>query len=306
MFCKSCGAEVKDASARFCEFCGSPVGDAGAAGATQSFSAASAAQALGATPTQGQPVGQQPQFQQPQQPGNSGGKGKRTGLIVGIVVAVIVILGGIGCMAGGSGKASSSSSSTESSSVSSSSAASSSSASSSSSSSSAVSSSSSAGGYNPNAQGGKQTIGNNKTGTLQVPSDWKDRTSDFDSNLVSDTALVYYVDPTSEYTSSALTKFNFAQAIQMRALPTSYAQAAYDLAQNWEAQDIYADVDSEETTFNGHKATIITSTIPEDGLYLCDIVIDRDDNGHSAVVIMTQATPSSMEAVLGYAATWSN
>lgn len=174
---------------------------------------------------------------------------------------------------------------------------------------SSVASSSEVAGESDEATGGltsTQTIGDAKTtGTMEIPSDWKDRSGDYDENLIDDTDLVYYVDPTTEYTSGALSHFSFSQSVEMRVYPASYDMVANDTMSEWEAQGIYDDIDSETTTFNGHAATVMTCTIPEDGVYVCDVAIDRDDDGHATVLIKAQGTPSNIESVLGYVSTWS-
>ena len=192
---------------------------------------------------------------------------------------------------------SSSASSSSSSSKSSSSASSSSSKSSSASSKSSSASTSS-------ASAGMQKMGNASVGYIQVPSSWVDRTSDLDSRTVDSAKIVYYVDPSTEYTSGTFYTYMFSQAIQMAVYPTSYSEIANTVANRLSSGAEYSNVDRKDTTFAGRNATIITSEVPGDGILTCDIVIDRDGDGHAAVDITLQGTPSSIETVLGYASTW--
>lgn len=150
-----------------------------------------------------------------------------------------------------------------------------------------------------------QTIGSSLTGSLQVPSSWENRTSDYRSELVDDTGLVFYVDPSTEYTSGTLGHYSFAQSIELRMYPASYQEAAMNVADGWDIAGYYGAIDSENTTFNGHNATVLTTSIPDDGVYICYIEVDRDGDGNATVEIRCQGTPSTIQTVLGYAGTWS-
>ena len=147
-------------------------------------------------------------------------------------------------------------------------------------------------------------MGNASVGYIQVPSTWVDRTSDLDSRTVDSAKIVYYVDPSTEYTSGTFYSYMFAQAIQMAVYPTSYTEIANTVANRLSSGSEYSNVDRQDTNFAGRNATIITSEVPGDGILTCDIVIDRDGDGHAAVDITLQGTPSSIETVLGYASTW--
>lgn len=187
-----------------------------------------------------------------------------------------------------------------SSSASSSSSKSSSSSSSKSSSSSSKSSSSSSSSVSP----GMQKMGNAAVGYIQVPSSWVDRTSDLDSRMVDSAKIVYYVDPSTEYTSGTFYSYMFSQAIQMAVYNTSYTDIANTVVNRLSSGAEYTNVDRQDATFAGKKAAIITSEVPGDGILTCDIVVDRDGDGRTAVDITLQGTPSSIETVLGYASTW--
>lgn len=158
-------------------------------------------------------------------------------------------------------------------------------------------------GGNTTPQAGMQIIGNNQVGYLQVPSSWVDRSSDYDGSLIIDTGMEYYVDPDSEYTSSALGHFNFSRAIQLRAYDMAYDDVAQQVIASYD-DDLFGDVEYETDSMSGQKCYIVTSSIPEDGLVLVNIVLDRNGSGNSTILFTLQGTPNSIGTVMGYVSSW--
>ena len=306
MYCVNCGAEIPD-NAKFCERCGKPTPNNPAA--SENTPTQQAAQYTAPQQT-GKPIPPQSQDQPiqtgtttpPQQQTQKGGSKALIVIAVVVGVAAVILLAVllVGMLGGGSGGTSATPSSSSSSSASKP-AGSSSAASSSASASTSKSTSSTSSGA---TQSGMQTIGNRSTGTMQVPSNWIDETSTLDPNIVDSTDMVYYADPSSEYTSSAFSHFMFSRAVQMRVYPTSYTDIAQQALTEYNGNPIYSAPDSMETTYNGHSCYLITTTVQEDGLAIGDLVIDRDGDGRAAMRMTFFGTPSTIEDVLGYASTW--
>ena len=137
-----------------------------------------------------------------------------------------------------------------------------------------------------------------------MPSSWIDNTGAYDSNIVDSTEMVCYADPSSSYSSTAFGHTMYSDAIQLRCYATSYSDIAKQCIDSY-GDSTYSKPDSEETTFNGNKCYIITTSVPKDDLYLCNIVLDRDGNGKATVLFTIQGKQSTIETVLGYAASWS-
>lgn len=334
MFCKTCGTEITDENAKFCPVCGTPVSETPAAETqalgdqqptgqqTQVMNTPQPTQQVPPQqPTQQVPPQYAPQQVPPQQPTPK----KNTGRIVAIVVGiVVVVLGAVLLFGQPSGTSDASddaddTTATEPADTDSGDddngkgkdgATSDDGAGTITGGDTADDDSGTSGGTGGDTSGGgtttsMQTIGNGYVGTLQVPSSWQNRASDLPDELVSEYNVVYYADPDTEYTSGALSHFSFAQSIELLGpYPTSYDEAAYNATQALTNEGIYGDIDTEEGTFNGHAATVLTTTIPEDGVYVCYIEAD-DGTGHGTVEIICQGTPSTIETVLGYASTWS-
>ena len=149
-----------------------------------------------------------------------------------------------------------------------------------------------------------QEIGTQKTGYVTVPGTWVDRTSDYDERTVEDTAMVYYVNPDSEYTSGALGHFAFSQSIMMRVYPTSYQEITDSVLAGYEDDDMFGETDSGEYKMGSRSCYLVTTSIPEDGVYICNLIIDRDNDDHACVLMTITGTPSTIEESLAYAATW--
>ena len=144
---------------------------------------------------------------------------------------------------------------------------------------------------------------------MQVPSTWVDRISDMDPRIVDSYGMVYYVDPDSEYTSAAQEGFAFSRAVQMTVAPTSYTDIASQVVDTFKNNAIFGETTTEDISLNGHKATLIATSIPDDNLAMLTIVSDRDGDGHTAVSLAMNCGPlngNSHEEVLAAASTWTN
>lgn len=238
-------------------------------------------------------------------------------LVATILVAAFAVFALAGCTAAGSSSSSASSSesaaSSESSSVASESSAAeadstegSGSANVASAGETATSAASSATSSKPSAN--TQTIGNSSVGYIEVPKSWVDRTSDVDPRMVDSYRTVYYADPDSEFTSAVLGHFAFSRSIEMTNRPTSYTDVAKGIVDKAKADtSTYGDVTTEEIKINGHSAILIATSMPDDNLAMCSIVIDRDGDGRSAVTLAMNCGPldgDSYQEVLQSASTW--
>lgn len=151
-----------------------------------------------------------------------------------------------------------------------------------------------------------QTIGNKKVGFMQVPKSWTDRISDIDPRLAESYEMVYYADPSSEYTSYVQQHFAFSKAVQMSVRNTSYKEIADNVINSFKSDSAYGETTYGETTINGRNAIVVTSSAPDDNQLLCTIVIDRDGDEHCAVSLTLNCGASEQQAaeVLAYASTW--
>lgn len=152
-----------------------------------------------------------------------------------------------------------------------------------------------------------QKMGNGKVGYLQVPATWEDRTSDIDPKTVESYELVYYVDPTSKYSSATLGHDNYAKAIQMTVAPTSYKEIAQGIVDGFKGDTArFGTTEAAEITLGDKNAILITTTMTKDNLQLATIVIDRDGDGHAAVALTMNCgmNATASQEVLQYAKTW--
>ena len=150
---------------------------------------------------------------------------------------------------------------------------------------------------------GTQVVGNDTCGTVQVPSNWENRVTDYDKDIAEDTEMVYYCDPDSEYASKTFGHFMFARAIQLRYYPASYRQVSRQVLESYDDEN-YDEVDSEETTFNGLDCFVINARVKDDNLDVRNIVIDRENQGETTILLTLQGTPSTVDTVSEYASSW--
>ena len=136
---------------------------------------------------------------------------------------------------------------------------------------------------------------------MQIPSSWEDRVSDYDAAIAQGTDMVYFADPESEYSSQTFGHFMFARAVQLRHYGSPYGEIAGQVLGGYD-DGVYSNVDSRETTFNGHNCTIITATVEGDNLEVYNMAIDID--GEATVLLTLQGTPNTVEEVLSYANSW--
>ena len=148
-------------------------------------------------------------------------------------------------------------------------------------------------------------VGRSKTGYVLVPVDWIDRTDqDFRPQQVDASAVTYVVDPTTEYTSAALSHFAYSSSIQLETFPTSYTDKADEYLYNYRGDtENYSDVTIEKDKFSGHDASVV-SCKSIDGVNVTHIVFDKNDDGRSCVAITVNGTQSTNDAILSYVATW--
>lgn len=148
-------------------------------------------------------------------------------------------------------------------------------------------------------------VGRSKTGYVLVPVDWIDRTDqDFKPQQIDASAVTYVVDPTTEYTSAALSHFAYSSSIQLETFPTSYTDKADEYLYDYRGDtENYSDVTIEKDKFSGHDASVV-SCKSIDGVNVTHIVFDKNDDGHSCVAITVYGTQSTNDAVLSYVATW--
>ena len=112
------------------------------------------------------------------------------------------------------------------------------------------------------------------------------------------------VDPTTEYTSAALSHFAYSSSIQLETFPTSYTDKADEYLYDYRGDtENYSDVTIEKDKFSGHDASVV-SCESIDGVKVTHIVFDKNDDGHSCVAITTYGTQSNNDAILSYVATW--
>ena len=141
---------------------------------------------------------------------------------------------------------------------------------------------------------------------MQVPKSWTDRSSDLQSGMIDSYSMVYYANPSTEFTSAAKAHFDFAQSVQMSLRPASYKDVAQTFIDKYKKDGIYGDTTSEEGKYNGKNAIVVSTSVPDDNLMVCTIVIDRDGDGKGAVALEMNcgASQAQAEEVLKYASTW--
>lgn len=151
-----------------------------------------------------------------------------------------------------------------------------------------------------------QKLGSAKVGYVTVPSDWKDVTAEkVDPRMVDSSGLVYLADPTTEFTSGVEGSWAFANSIRLETFPTSYESRADELLYKYRGENgNYGDPSIKKDKFCGHDASVIECDTG-DGVHLTNIIFDKDGGGKACEVLTIYATPSSQDAVKGYAATWS-
>lgn len=151
-----------------------------------------------------------------------------------------------------------------------------------------------------------QRIGSTaKTGTVEVPGGWIDTSRFLDAKKVSEYDIAQYADNTTAYTSKALKGDAYSSSIRIQQYPASYGAVAEQIVKTYEESPLYSSISSESKTFNGHKATVVSSKLTDDNLMLTDIAIDKNNDGKACVLITVQAMPDDFEKVLGYAESWS-
>ena len=111
-----------------------------------------------------------------------------------------------------------------------------------------------------------------------VPVDWVDRTDqDSQPEQIDASAVTYVVDPTTEYTSAALSHYAYSSSIQLEAFPTSYTDKADEYLYNYRGDtENYSDVTIEKDKFSGHDASVV-SCKSIDGVTVTHIVFDKND-----------------------------
>ena len=170
-----------------------------------------------------------------------------------------------------------------------------------------TSASSSAASGSATSSGKTQKIGNPKVGYVQVPASWEDHTNDLGSETIDAYAAVYYVDPSTKYSSTSLGHDSYAKAIQLTVAPTSYKDTANQIISGFKQNtEMFSGTDASEIQVDGKNAILITTLMTKDKLQLATIVIDRDGDGHASVGItmncgMDQAAATE---VLAIAKTW--
>lgn len=158
---------------------------------------------------------------------------------------------------------------------------------------------------NDEANGPIRIVGDaTKTGTLSIPSAWIDTSSLLDPTVVADYDIVQYADPNTRYTSAALNSVAYSSCIRMQQFSASPDDIAKQVVSTYESSDMYGDVTTQKTSFNGHEATIIGSQLTKDNLTLTDIVIDKNGDGKACVLITVQSMPTNIEDALGYTSSW--
>lgn len=157
------------------------------------------------------------------------------------------------------------------------------------------------------ASAGMQRIGNEAVGFLQVPSAWVDRVQDLDPKVAAATQAVYFADPESEYLSGAQSHFAFAKSIQMSVESASYLSVSSRIAATYQGDD-YGETTDESFTVGGRNGVLLVSSIPKDNVNVATIVIDRDGDDKTTVVLtLNCGSMDDVEAateVLSYAAKW--
>lgn len=151
---------------------------------------------------------------------------------------------------------------------------------------------------------GTQSIGNDYVGSMEVGDTWQDATSALDPQTVHDYAAVYYVDPDSQYDSTVLGQASYGRSVTMAAYSTPYDEVKENLIKSYNEDSMYSDVESEETTLNGCDAYLVMASIPDDEVYVFDVLVNKGDG--TTVLITLQTTPDddSVNMVLDYGATW--
>ena len=159
----------------------------------------------------------------------------------------------------------------------------------------------------PQASEGMQRVGNDKVGFLQVPTTWTDRSGDLDPGRVSSNSTVYFVDPSTEFTSPTRGKFDFAKSIAMDAEEGSYKTAAAEVAAGHEV-DSYGETTTSELSIGGRNAMLVVSSIPKDNLNIASILIDRDGDEKNTVRLTLNCgaadSTTAASEVLSYVSKW--
>ena len=151
--------------------------------------------------------------------------------------------------------------------------------------------------------GASQRFGNAKTGYVSVPSDWKDFTSKLDARTVEASAMTYLVDPTTEFTSAVESHWSYSSSIKLETYPCKYTEKADELLYKYRGETSnYKNPEIQKMTFNGKNASVLKCS-SADNVDIANIAIEKDAN--SCILITTNSTSSTDEAVLSYAATWS-
>lgn len=311
MFCSECGAQQPNDNVKFCSECGAPIAPAN--GGAQPAPAPAQQTRTSQVPV-GQPVAPAP-VAQPSVPEGAIPAAAvqspkrwyentyvRIGLaIVGVILVVVGISRIVNGLSGNSGNLGESPAPSEQSS--------SSSTASASPSASSASTPPSASASAQQSQTAMQTIGDAKVGYLQVPATWVDRTSqDIDQRMIDSTAALYYVDPGTEFTSATLSHYAFAKSVTLTVQPADIETIANTYITKYSGDSAgYSDVDIDEGTVNGHDAVLITAFMPDDGVQVMTLVLDRDGDGTASVAIEANCgtTEASATKVLGYIRTWS-
>ena len=151
-------------------------------------------------------------------------------------------------------------------------------------------------------------VGSAKVGYIQVPTDWKDRTTqDFDERARDASGVVYVVDPTPEFTSATLSHFAFASSIKMETYPTGFSSKLTEISDKFEEDtDNYSDPTWKSVKVAGHNAAKVTTEMLNDGVNVSVYAIDKDDTGSSCVILTGFSTPSNTKAIEGYMESWTN
>lgn len=139
---------------------------------------------------------------------------------------------------------------------------------------------------------------------MQIPASWADTSSLLDPKTVSDYNVVQFADLDSRYTSKALKGDAYSSTIRMQQFANPREGVVKGVTDAYKANSMYDDVTTEETEFNGHKATVVSTKLIEDNLTITDIAIDRNGDEKACVLITLQAMPNDVETVLSYISTW--
>ena len=150
-------------------------------------------------------------------------------------------------------------------------------------------------------------IGNESVAYMQVPRGWTNHVDDLPADEVKKFDIVYYADPTTEYTSPAK-GYAFTRYVEMRRLSMSYEEFAKQIIDSYEADDKHQDVVYQRMTVGKRRAIYISATDVEEGVQVARVLIDRDNDEKVCVLLNfgcgVPGDTKAQEWAVAFANTW--